>query len=527
LALLAGGSAHAEGDIGDDAVRYTLVLHARLTAKRDYPSQDVLFDPASAGFAVDDYLVPSKKSGYGSTFLAAGLRGAALDGAIHWRIAFDSGELRSQQLNEVDQVCLATTATGLDVVGRGRCLFFPGQGIHSAPLLSTSLGNQSLTANGRPVREEFAQTLFLREAWLRWDAGPNRFLGLGAGRKRITVGDGFIYDDYGSGLELSADLGAIGPQWETGLTFFRPSRDAFKLGDGVWPMLAFRADWHPSLFEHVGAFAAGWLDQTGSVGSLFRSSDVEASVLRVQGTVGPEQTREEQLLAANLALPAARSAALVWLGTSGGLLPGRGHHLSWTGALLFGSAQVASVTPELTLGPVERVPVFGKMASLRYRLELPADFGLTGSLLYLSGTQPLEEQRREGLKERYDGFLGVAPYVTATNIFFNGGVSESFAARQATAPGVNGRGVIAPGLGLSWDPVLSVSAELKAAYLIAAVPGPFGGRIYGPEADLNLAWAPFDWLILAAEADVLVPGDFFPAGPPMVKVVVGVDIVRL
>jgi hypothetical protein len=150
---------------------------------------------------------------------------------------------------------------------------------------------------------------------------------------------------------------------------------------------------------------------------------------------------------------------------------------------------------------------------------------LGGFFLFLSGDQPPSERASGGPLASYGGFLGVAPFVTDTNIFFNGGVGESFASRQATAPGVNARGVVAPGLSAGWDPSASLGVEARAAYLVAPAAGPFGGRVYGPEVDLELTWAPLRWLTLVAEGDALFPGDFWPGRATVTRVVLGFDVV--
>ncbi len=125
----------------------------------------------------------------------------------------------------------------------------------------------------------------------------------------------------------------------------------------------------------------------------------------------------------------------------------------------------------------------------------------------------------------YRGFVGIAPYLTETNLFFGGGLSESFADRQATAPGVNGRGVIAPVVELRLEPGAGASLLARAAWLGAAVRGPFGGRTYGTELDLEASWAAAPWLVLGAELDALFPGDFFKGREPILKGVLALDLV--
>jgi hypothetical protein len=180
--------------------------------------------------------------------------------------------------------------------------------------------------------------------------------------------------------------------------------------------------------------------------------------------------------------------------------------------------------PQATTQAEQRGSVLGELAHLRLRARVSRVVELGGFFLFLSGDEPPTARARRGLPEQYGGFLGISPYVTDTNLFFNGGVSDSFASRQATAPGVNGRGVIAPGLTAAWDPAPAFGAEARAAYLVAPHPGPFGGRVYGPEADLVLTWSPARWLQFAAEGDALFPGNFFAGRSTITKVVLGVDV---
>jgi hypothetical protein len=343
-----------------------------------------------------------------------------------------------------------------------------------------------------------------------------------AGRKRFTVGDGFVYDDWATGVEATFDLGAIGPSWDLGASVFYPTRDLPDLA-GTTPMLALRAAYLPSLFEHVGAFLALYRDQKNGVVELFRGALAESSVVRLldPATTDAERVNEERTLAAVLGAQARSDATLLWIGTSGDLRVAPRTHLEWTGAI-----DVGKLTLHLPLQDVEG-DAFGQLAHVSLRAQAWREVELGAFFLFLSGDLPPTEKSRRGVSPSYSGFLGIAPFVTATNIFFNGGVSESFASRQETAPGVNGRGVIAPGLTASWDPGASLGVDARAAYLVADEPGPFGGRVYGTELDLDLSWSPAAWITLAAEGDVLFPGNFFAGRRPVTKVVLGVDLVGM
>jgi hypothetical protein len=525
-ALAAAVAVGAEPGAAEGAVTGHAVLHLRWTARENQPGQQILFDPATNRFALGDYLRPMEDDRAPSFFLAGGLQWRWLEDRLRLRLAFDTGELRRRRYPQLVLACYsATTGTGLAVAGRGQCSL----PIYLAELESTDRDKPELTANGRPFKEELEQTLLLRELYLSWSFGQAQMATVGLGRRRFTVGDGFIYDDYGSGVDATVDVGAVGPQWDLGAAIFLPTRDRPARAGTLSPMIALRGDFLPSLFEHAGGFLAFYQDRTDSVAELFRSAHLEASVMRVRaaqpGTAG--FAREQLRLAGALVdLGLSGRANLTWVGTSGSISPGRSQLLGWTGALLLGRAELRYEIPGEA--PVDyRVPISGKMAQLRYKLDLHPAIAAGVSFLYLSGDLPPEEKRRRGERQRYGGFLGIAPYVTATNLFFNGGLSESFAARQATAPGVNGRGVIAPGLSLTWDPTTWLGAELKGAYLIADEVGPFGGRQYGPEVDLTVSSSFVDWMVLAAEGDVLLPGDFFGGGKPVFKFVLGVDLIHL
>ncbi len=529
-----GEPAFGEGEQGGD-VEARLVLHTRGTDRERFPETNVLFDRTLRTFDLSRYLVPEGRDRYLSTFVSASIEGTALGGDLRWALLADTGELRRQRFPLAAAVCAAkagTSPTGLDVVGSGNCdltRFGP------VPVEETGLGPLELTANGRTFQDEVVKTLLVREAYAAYSLGPAGFATARAGRKRITVGDGFVYDDYATGAELDLDLGSIGPQWDFAFSFFQPTRDFPNTVAGISPMLAVRADFLPSLFERAGLFAAFNRDRTGSVGELFRGALVETLAAHLArdtpGTLSYVSTA--LALSRTLAARIESDASSLWLGTSGRLAPLRGLRLAWTAAALGGRIDRVWITT--TLGDrvlAQDVQLHGRMASIRSEVSLGDALTLGAWILYLSGGAPLTPTvdatgQLVPAGGSYRGFLGIAPFVTATNLFFGGGLSETFAARQATAPGVNGRGVAAPGATLRLDATDAISIEGKAAYLVADVDGPFGGRIYGTEADLQAVWSPRPWFTVGAELDVLWPGDFYPAQNTVYKTVLAVDLLYL
>lgn len=522
LALVAPPGARAEAP----PVHASATLHLRTTALGNLPETRLRYDRAASVFAVGDYLAPRSAEVYPSAFASLALEGSLLEGDLTWTFAADTGELRRRRFaRQVDLCFTEATPGGLDPVEGERCR--DGSPIYRVE--ETRDGGARLASNGRPIGDELENTLLVREAYASYAFGPAGFASAWAGRRRLAVGDGFVHDDYVTGAEVKLDLGAIGPRWSLSLAAFQPTRDLPGRLREVSPMLAARADFLPSLFEHAGLFAAVLRDRSEGGAELLRGALAERLAVAL-GEVEPGTAAYRQRsrdLARTLSSRLDGDAVLAWLGTSGSLLPARGHRLAWTAALLGG--RLGPVTaPDVGGEPLllaRELGLRGRLASARWDMDLGPRVSAGASLLYLSGGGLGDQGAGEPAGGTYRGFLGVSPYVTATNLFFGGGLSESFASRQSSAAGVSGRGVIAPGVNIVADPASGLSVGARATFLASATAGPFGGRRYGTELDLDLTWAPREWLLLGAELDVLFPGDFFPAGRTVTKAILAVDLV--
>jgi len=537
LALLAGllllAPAWAWGAGGVD---FHGALRLRATTERNVPGTAVLYDPAADDLALGRYLHTDGSDAYGSTLASLGLEGRHLDGDLHWVLSADTGELRRQRFPRTASVCWSPgTASGLAVAGGGQCGLYRLSRLRWArvvvPVQETALDAAEATANGRPVRDEASHTWFVREAYATYAMGRAGFLTLTAGRRRTTVADGYVLDDYATGAELRADLGAIGPRWDLSVAAFQPTRDFPRTVEGISPLVVFRADFLPSLFEHAGVFAAGMRERAGGMGNVLRNAVEERLVAVAAGSepATPLHRAANQLLAATQAADYQSDASLGWAGTSGRLATWAGQRLGWTAALLGGEIHSASTGGGVVVA--EHVRLQGRLASLRYDAELGRGVSAGLSFLYLSGGElPRATLGSAGVIDpatgTYRGFVAVAPYLTETNLFFGGGLSETFADRQAATPGVNGRGVIAPVLTVGLDPWEDLSLRAKGAWLRADAPAPLGGgRLYGTETDLELSWQAASWLVLGAELDALFPGDFFRGRDTLVKALLAADVI--
>jgi hypothetical protein len=135
---------------------------------------------------------------------------------------------------------------------------------------------------------------------------------------------------------------------------------------------------------------------------------------------------------------------------------------------------------------------------------------------------------REG--ETLSAYLSIVPFITRTNLFFNGGINENFSTRSFGTAGNSARGFGAPGVMMTYSFLDNLWMIFKAAYLFSAASPPekVAGRVYGWETDLMGYWDIGDHVRLSMEADLFLPGSFFegpelPDPDPAFRLMVGVD----
>ncbi len=493
-------------------------LFARYTWQAALPSTLVLFDGAARAFATDRYLTPGPAEGYASglAFVSAGWEATSWLG---FRLDVDSGLVRSQRFPTVAVVCPSTTSpSGLALTSGGAC---------TAParydLATTTYGASEITTNGQSFSTEASQTAFIRQLYVEASAGRAGAFHARLGRQRLRIADGFVYDDWGLGLDLDLDVGAFGPPLAFSASVFYPSRAWPSGSDWQYPVVSATAEWTPSLGEWVGIWGA-W------------SSDSE----RGRRDHPPAGARRERRGGA-----AAHHAGLGRLprrlapdgeppdrADAGQLQPGLARRVRPARALLLERGEVhrGSGLRDGGDGRAERhvdhpvdVPTLGWLLSGRLVVQPGSGFTVSPFFVWLTGDSSPSTQQILSGSGSWGGFLAISPYITATNLFFQGGISESYANRQASASGVNARGVVAPGLEVRWTRG-TFDATAKAAWLWADEASAQGGVSYGPEFDLNLAWSPVRWLSVLAEADVLAMGNFFPGQGVARKFILGVNV---
>ena len=494
-------------------------LAARYTGQAALPSTQVLFDPAGQVFATGLYLTPGSAQGYASglAFVSAGWEATSWLG---FRLDLDSGLVRAQSFPSTETVCLsAMSPSGLAPVSSGACVAGP-----RFTLATTTSGPSEITSNGLTFSQEASQTAFIRQLYVEVSAGRAGAFHARLGRQRLRIADGFVYDDWGLGLDLDLDVGAFGPPLAFSASVFYPSRSWPSGSAWSYPAVSFTAEWTPSLGEWVGLWGAWSSDATGDAASILRQGVVEGQVVELEATTpGSVAYRAaSRRLAALLTTAPGGTTSQGWVGVSGRLELSAASEVRFTGGLGFGTVGTVAVNGGVTV-PVE-VSTLGWLLSARVTVQPGSGFTLSPFFIWLTGDSPPSSQQILSGSGSWGGFLAISPYITATNLFFQGGIAESYADRRASGSGVNARGVVAPGVQVGWTPGHGFDATLKAAWLWADQPSGFGGSSYGPEVDLNLSWSPWRWLSVLAEADLLAMGDFFPGQGVARKFIIGLNL---
>lgn len=518
LDILAGELA----DGGDARLWGRAGLALRFTAQAALPSSAVLFDTATNLFAADRYLAPGPAESYASGLLFVSGGWQPLDW-LGFRLDVDSGLVRRQSFPAAALVCTSpSTPSGLVTAPGGMCMDMRGG---QFTLSTTTDADPRVTSNGQPFADEASQTLFIRQLYADVQAGRAGLFRAKVGRQRLRIADGFVYDDWGLGVDLDLDLGAVGPPVAAGLSVFYPTRGWPSGTQWSTPVVSATLEWLPSLGEWLGLWGAFSSDPGGDAYSILEQGFVESEVGRLwqyaPGT--PEYIRASRSLAVLLTAQPRGSSTLGWLGASGRLEVGARNEARFTLGLAMGTigAQLSQQGAPVRVD----VPVLGWMTSLRWTTQPGGGFTISPFFIWLTGQDATSaQQMASGGAGTWTGFLAVSPYITATNLFFRGGISESYADRRAAASGVNARGVVTPGVEVGWSPGAGFDLTLKAAWLWADRVGPAGGPSYGPEVDLNASWSPWPWLAVLAEGDLLAMGNFFPGQALARRFILGVNV---
>ncbi|MBI5525351.1 MAG: hypothetical protein HY897_03385 [Deltaproteobacteria bacterium] len=447
-------------------------------------------------------------------------------------------------------------------------------GIIRVPALYRQVPEETqVTSNGNAVADEARETGFVRELYIDADLAPGGALTLAAGKYNASVGRDFIYNDYTFGARAEIDLLA-----EQKVPF-RASLEAV-VSDGTFtaagkrsPLLSAEAAYKFGKGEEAGVLFAYFHDGDDYIGEVvkpFVSEYLQYGLVsaakhgKQSGKVNPNLLK---LLGAienqcggdlDTCLRVENTGELFWTGVFANKIFRR-FTLEGTAILNFGSA---NLDPILTMG-VEDVHIYEKqaaakkvrqgasttstspsdkeilsyMADVDVSFEFVTGYSLNAFFLYLSGDNNFEKVSNNQMS----AFISVLPYITKTNIFFSGGMNESASARALSTSGVNAHGVIAPGIGVTAEPVGDVlDLKLGWAMLFAdKINSTYASsKAYGWELNFEADWAATSWLDVMLQADFFKTGAFFNhpedydpyGGAPTVdepdpwRVLLGVDV---
>lgn len=387
-----------------------------------------------------------------------------------------------------------------------------------------------VASNGMDIVDQAEQTWFVREIFTELGFGRDEWFKFRLGKMLVSTGSGFIMDNYALGGMLTADLD-LGFEVPVKITLdgLLPNGDFTEEGKRS-PYVYLDVAYLLSFFEEIGLFAAWYHDGDEIIGDIVRSVVTEIFI------------REFPMASLVSGLPQVTSRGdLFWVGARANKIFDRAS-LAATAMIEFGRFDFTVSADIPNVGEVVRSgspACLGWMADVSFYYDITDLLTLGGFFLFLSGETGSSTRLNEpGTK--YSSFLSIYPYITRTNIFFYGGMNQTYSARAFSTSGVNGKGVIAPGLTAGYDIADDLNVRFTSAVLFS--PGPHaisGEHCYGWENDINLQWNISKYLRILFEVDYLWTGGFFDfekpleeeprqrtftAEPNAFKILVGLDI---
>jgi len=322
------------------------------------------------------------------------------------------------------------------------------------------------------------------------------------GQQHVVAGDSYVLDDFllagqvGLNLDRMLDLPA-----ELYLSAVRVA------GSSLYFQL--RA-LHPFSSDEKISLSLGWLHDTEGffseiqqeIVALLPKAPPQAASLRSRG----------EILWATLSLQKAVSS----------------FRFSLVGILNAGSLSMVRRNGRNRLESY-RVPALGYLVDVQVGRNLTDRLYVDAFYLMASGEDDMAGSLRWG--ERLDAFVSIVPFITRTNLFFNGGINDVLSTRAFDTAGSDARGFGVPGVSMSCSFTERISAVWKGAFLFATAdpPARAAGRGYGWETDLMGFWDLGRHVRLSVEADLFLPGDFYrrvdrPPPDTAYRIMGGVDL---
>lgn len=365
------------------------------------------------------------------------------------------------------------------------------------------LGKGGVTLDGIGFGARLKETGMLGETFAELQLGEEGVVMIRAGKLLLDVGGGAVLSGYALGLELDVDASYGDPDWP----WFARARAllpaaTFTSRGKQSPLLELELGRHLGDAQQgrLAVFGALFVDGGDELAGFLQSATPQAPAACLASVLAAE-TLPCKLLAG----AADVSGALGWAGLHGrwrdGTLDARGMvvlgvggiHAAWLGRL--GRAR------EVDFG------VTSLLASLEGHVTVAAPLTVGGFVLVATG-----DDRGTSLDEArdYTSFIGLAPRLPLTSIFFGGGLATTLQSATVAAVSPDGSGIVSAGLDVAvtpWGPD-TVEAVLQGA-VMSATRASAGGSLYGVEVGLRVEAYPHDGIQVFASGAVLVPGAYY------------------
>lgn len=417
--------------------------------------------------------------------------------------------------------------------------------------------------DGRPAETRIAETFFLGETYLQLELGPSGILELRLGKLRPEVGAGAIFDAYALGImaDLDLSLPAGGPPlsfraWAVlpDATFTERNKQSpfldVEAAIGLAPRTELRFLFAALRDGDDGAVPV--LENAVVRGGLDRLAETEADVSSAVGPrLEPVIERAFGRLRSTLARVAAEGPLYLletdgWLGWTGAVLEVKRPDWSLQAVALlgFGELEVAVVPdvlfellasqeldPLQSEGPVTETAILDQQrvgqvnllsgfGQLKFRLRLFDEVEVDTFVLLMSGDSGLFPD--ESGSRTYSSFVGLAPFITHTSLFFNGGLANSLASPTVASPAPDGAGLIAGGLFVDAYHGASFHVRSGLAAMASTVPSPAtNGQFYGIEGDIVVDYVLNRSLLLFADLAAFVPMSYYGELPVGLQGILG------
>lgn len=473
----------------------------RFQLEQNYIQKELLLDETSGRFDTQNYMKPKLDHLVYSFYI-----GASMD------FKFSSTVTANVKLE-----------SGLYRLGHRNKPFTPPGSSEPLSSVYTTSEELKLLANGNAPVDELRDHLLVRELGFSFHT-TSYWVDLTLGKKRFFVGDSFIFDGYGLGAIWTLDL----LQHKSKIPF-RIELQAL-LADGSFtskgkksPLVKISFEYVFSLVEAIGIYFAYYHDGDDNIAAIMRPAIAES--------YASEYTSDQVKLRLALAAPFESRGNLYYIGLNWNKFFGR---LLLNGSLIveLGNydlsvdlTSVPNVNREVKLG----LKALAFLADCMVTYNFSEAMALTGYFLYISGDDLTQVPLRDLSNKPFSSFISVLPHITRSNIFFSGGMNESFSARYLTSSGQNARGVIGTGLKLDWDIIKRLNLKSNLAVLFSSSPrisglAPGGSRFYGVELDFNFQFQLLKWLDLSAQFDFFITGPFYEARKLVYQMLLGVDM---